>query len=295
MLALVQANLVSRMLAEKAPGVDIHLVKIRTAGDRLPPEKRGETDGKGAFTGDIEEMLMRGELDLAVHSLKDLSVEPNHGLVIAATPPRGDPRDALVTPNGEMLPDLPPGAAVGTSSIRRKAQLLSLRKDLAILDLHGNVETRVRKMNELHLGGIVLAAAGLDRLSFGERISQRFSVEEVVPSAGQGTIAVQVRRGNTEVERIVSEINDEKTMKSMECETSFARTIGGDCDVAAGAYASINGRSFTLIGMIASPDGTTMLKKRATSTDAIGLGKSLGEELLQSGGSGIIRGSPIRA
>ncbi len=264
-------------------------------GDRLPAGKRGETDGKGAFTGDIEALLTKGELDLAVHSLKDLSVELADGLKIGATPLRGDPRDALVSPNGERLSDLPIGASVGTSSIRRKAQLLSLRRDLRILDLHGNVETRVRKMDELHLGGIVLAAAGLDRLSMGERITQRFPVDEIVPSAGQGTIAVEVREGDREIERMVSQINDERTMQSSECERAFARAIGGDCYVPAGAHATLNGRSLTLVGMIASPDGRIVLKRSATSMDPVELGEALGEELLQLGGAEIIKGGTIRA
>jgi hydroxymethylbilane synthase len=283
------------MLSEKEPRLEPQVVIIRTMGDRLPPEKRGETDGKGVFTGDIEALLRRGELDLAVHSLKDLSVEPTVGLTIAATPLRGDPRDALVSSKGKGLPDLPSGDCVGTSSIRRKAQLLNIRKDLRILDIHGNVETRVRKMSELHLGGVVLAAAGLDRLSMGDRIAQRFSVDEIVPSAGQGTIAVQVREDDSEIERIASQINDERTMRSSECETMFARTIGGDCYVPAGAHASFSGRSLTLVGMIASPDGRIVLKRSATSTDPVELGKALGEEILRLGGQDIIKGGAIRA
>lgn len=283
------------MLAEKAPEFEAQLVRVKTEGDRIPPGKRGETDGKGAFTGDIEALLAKGELDLAVHSLKDLSVELAPGLVIGATPPRDDPRDALVSPNGERLSELPSGASLGTSSIRRKAQILSLRPDIRVLGVHGNVETRVRKMDELHLGGVVLAAAGLDRLEMGTRISQRFAVDEIVPSAGQGTIAVELRKGDAEMRRMVSEINDEKTMRSAECERAFARAIGSDCYVPAGAHASPNGRSLTLIGMIASPDGRSVLKRKATSTDPVGLGESLGEELLKDGGAEVIKGSEIRA
>jgi len=294
-LALAQTRTVLEMLSEKAPGIEPQVVTVRTVGDRLPAEKRGETDGKGAFTGDIEALLAKGELDLAVHSLKDLSVGIVGGLKIGATPPRGDPRDALVSSKGERLSDLPKGASVGTSSIRRRAQLLSLRRDLKIVDMHGNVETRVRKMDELHLAGLVLAAAGLDRLSMGERITQRFPVDEIVPSAGQGTIAVQVRKGDSEIERIVSKINDEETMRSSECERAFARAIGGDCYVPAGAHAAPKGRSLTLVGMIASSDGRSVLKRSATSTDPVELGEALGEELLQLGGAEIIRGSAIRA
>ncbi len=290
-LALTQAKIVLDLLSEAAQQVEARVVPIQTLGDRLPAEKRGETDGKGAFTGDIEDLLERGEIDIAVHSLKDLSVENREGLRIGATPPRGDPRDALVSAGGERLSGLPEGAVIGTSSIRRRAQLLSLRDDLDIVDLHGNVETRVRKMKELRLAGTVLAAAGLDRLSMGDRASQRFSVDEIVPAVGQGTIAVQVRSGDAEVERIVARINDEKTMLASECERAFARAIGGDCYVPAGAHATVNGRSLTLVGIVASADGRRVLRKSATSTDPIGLGESIGGELLQIGGAEMVRGS----
>lgn len=289
-LALAQTKIVLGLLEDTAPGLGVEVVTIKTLGDRLPPQMRGETDGKGSFTEDIEDLLAKRELDLAVHSLKDLSVDMREGLEIGATPPRGDPRDALISAGGVELLALPRGAAVGTSSIRRKAQLLSLRSDLNVADVHGNVETRVRKMTELNLAGVVLAAAGLDRLSMGERISQRFPVDEVVPSAGQGTIAVQVRRGDGEVERLVSRINDDDTMRASECERAFARAIGGDCYVPAGAHATVNGRSLTLVGMIASPDGRAVLKRTATSADSVALGESLGQELLRLGGDEIIRG-----
>jgi len=289
-LALAQTSMVLGLLSQRLPGIELQVVTVKTAGDRLPPQKRGETDGKGAFTGDIEDLLAKGQVDLAVHSLKDLSVRLGRGLKIGATPPRGDPRDALVSTIGEKLSGLPKGSSLGTSSIRRKAQLMKLRPDLKMVDLHGNVETRVRKMKELRLGGVVLAAAGLDRLSMGERITQRFSVEEMVPSAGQGTIAVEVRSGDGEVAEMVSKINDEKTMRASECERAFARAIGGDCYVPAGAHASVNGRSLTLVGMVASADGRVVLKRSATSTDPVGLGETLGEELLQLGGAKIISG-----
>lgn len=294
-LALAQTRAVLDLLVEKSPGVEPQIVPIKTLGDRLSAEKRGETDGKGAFTGDIEQRLARAEIDIAVHSLKDLPVELSRGLRIGATPTRGDPRDALVSSEGKMFPELSKGAVVGTSSIRRKAQVLNMRPDLEIVDLHGNVETRVRKLSELHLGAIVLAAAGLDRLSMGERATQRFPVGVLVPSAGQGTIAVEVRAGDTEVERMVSGISDEKTMQASECERTFARAIGGDCYVPAGAHASVNGRSMTLVGMISSADGRTVLKKTLTGTDPRALGETLAELLLNDGGKEFVSGRTVEA
>ena len=206
----------------------------------------------------------------------------------------GSGLDALVSAHGDGLANLSKGASVGTSSVRRKAQLLGLRPDLRIMDLHGNVETRMRKMDEMGLEGIVLAAAGLDRLSLGERTVERFPVDKIVPAPGQGTIAVEIRRGDKEVGGLVSQISDEKTMLASECERAFASAIGGDCYVPAGANASVSGRSITLMGMIASPDGRKVLKNKMTSTDPIGLGKALGGELLRAGGAANIGGDSIR-
>ena len=283
------------MLSDNVQGLEPRVMTVRTAGDRLPAEQRGETDGKGAFTGDIESLLVNGEIDIAVHSLKDLSVEVDDRLELGATPPRGDPRDALVSASGASLSGLPDGAKVGTSSIRRKAQLRSRRRDLQMLDLHGNVETRLRKMDELRLDGIVLAAAGLDRLSFSQRIAERLPVEDMVPAAGQGTIAVQIRKGDLEMGKMVSLINDEKTMLASECERAFARSIGGDCYVPVGAHAVFSGRTVTLTGMMASPDGTTVLRRAATSSSPVELGESLGREMLRLGGAAVIKGGEVRA
>lgn len=294
-LALAQTQTVVEMLSQKVQGLKARVVTVRTAGDRLPAWKRGETDGKGAFTEDIESLLIKKEIDIAVHSLKDLSVEQSETLELGATPPRGDPRDALVSRSGVAFSGLPDGAKIGTSSIRRKAQLRSLRHDLLMVDLHGNVETRLRRLGESRLDGIVLAAAGLDRLAFSARIAERLPVQDVVPAAGQGTIAVQVRRGDRGIKRMVSAINDEKTMLAAECERAFARAIGGDCYVPAGAYAVCKGRSIELTGMMASPDGSAVLKKTAASSSPVELGESLGKELLQLGGAALAGSREIQA
>jgi hydroxymethylbilane synthase len=281
------------MLTKEVPGLEAQVQTVKTLGDRLPPDERGETDGKGAFTDDIESLLLRGEVDVAVHSMKDLSIELGAGAMIGATPPRGDPRDALISAEGGQFADLPKEAMVGTSSIRRKAQLLNLRKDIRVVGLSGNVETRIGKMGGMGLHGVVLAAAGLDRLSRSEIITQRFSTDEVVPAAGQGTLAVEIRVGDTELDRLVSRINDDDAMRASRCERAFARAIGGDCYVPAGAYAAPKGRSLMLTGMIASPDGRQLLKRTMTATDAEGLGKALAQEMLQLGGAAILRGAGI--
>jgi hydroxymethylbilane synthase len=288
-LALAQTQIVLDLLSREVPGLVAQVQVIKTLGDRLPPEKRGETDGKGAFTEEIESLLLSGNVDLAVHSMKDLSVEVSAGVRIGATPTRGDPRDALVTRGKDVLDDLPKGATLGTSSMRRKAQLLKLRRDLRIVDLHGNVETRISKMGQLGLDGAVLAAVGLDRLSLGRVIAQRFPTDELVPAAGQGTLAVEIRDGDAELEKIVSRINDDGTERATTCERAFARATGGDCYVPVGAYAANNGRSLTLTGMLATPDGSRMLKRTMSATDAEGLGETLAREMMQDGGSAILR------
>lgn len=288
-LALIQAGMVVEMLSQATPDVTFEIKTVKTLGDRLPPEKRGETDGKGAFTGDIESMLLGGEVDLAVHSMKDLSVELRPGLKLGAAPPRGDPSDALVSAGGRKLRELPAGASVGTSSIRRKAQLLNLRKDLKIVDLHGNVETRVRKMEQQELDGIVLAAAGLDRMSLDARIAERFRPDTVVPAACQGTLAVEIREGDTEVERIVSKINDADSMRAAVCERSFARAVGGDCYVPVGAFARPERAILVLTGLIASPDGRKLVKRTLRGSDPEELGEKLGDEMMKAGGAAIIR------
>lgn len=290
-LALAQTQIVLDLLSREVPGLEAQVQVIKTLGDLLPPEKRGETDGKGAFTDEIDSLLVRGDIDLAVHSMKDLSVEVGAGVRLGATPARGDPRDALVTLVRKEFVDLPKGATLGTSSMRRKAQLLNLRKDLRIVDLHGNVETRISKMSQMGLDGIVLAAAGLDRISRSEIITRRFSTDEVVPAAGQGTLAIEIREDDEDLEKIVSRINDEETMRASECERAFARATGGDCYVPVGAFAANNGRSLTLTGMIASPDGEHLLKRTMSGTDADGLGKALARDMLQAGGAAILGGA----
>lgn len=289
-LALAQTKTVVDALSAKVAGLEFQVVTIKTLGDRLPPEKRGETDGKGAFTDDIESHLLRGDIDMAVHSLKDVSAELGAGLKLAATPARGDPRDALVPAGGLGFEGLPEGARIGTSSIRRRVQLVKLRRDLRMVELHGNVETRISKLARLGLDGVVLAAAGLDRLSLGERARERFEPEVLVPAAGQGTLAVEVREGDSKTETIASKINDEATMRASECERAFVRVVGGDCSFPVGAYASTNGgRSIALTGIVASTDGARFLKRKMSATDAEGLGRTLAEEMLQLGGAAILR------
>jgi hydroxymethylbilane synthase len=289
-LASAQTVIVVNLISKFFPGLPVDVIRIRTLGDRLSAEKRSTVDGKTAFTGDIESLLLKEEVDIAVHSMKDLPSELHSGLAIGATPPRGDPRDVLVSTHGSELHDLPQNAAVGTSSIRRKAQLMRLRNDLSIIDLHGNVETRLRKMGELGLDAIVLASAGLERIGESRGISQFFSIEEMVPAAGQGILAVEIREDDKEIRGIVSKIDDEKTKVEATCERAFVNRIGGDCYVPVGACAQLSGESLTVVGMIGTSDGSTLLKRtmRSDAVDADSLGRKLAGELLGLGGNKIL-------
>jgi len=267
----------------------LEFVPIKTLGDRLPPSTArslGQAGAKGAFTADIEALLLEGSIDIAVHSMKDMTSDPTDGLVIGATPPRTDPRDALVATNGATIESLPKAAKVGTSSFRRKAQLLRMRRDLEVVELHGNIDTRLRKVIEgdnRELSAVVLAVAGLERIGEASRVCQTFSIEEMVPAVGQGTIAVQMRRDDRDIANILSEIDDEATGLESRCERTFAQRLGADCNVPVGGCARVSGKRIRMIGMLANEDGSVFRQKEVAgpSRDASALGMRLAEELLK--------------
>ncbi|HZW85385.1 MAG TPA: hydroxymethylbilane synthase, partial [Nitrososphaerales archaeon] len=192
-LALAQAEIVVSALRARHSGIEVKVVQIKTLGDLLPPSRAKEVDGKAAFTGALEEALMKGEVDAAVHSLKDLPNDIEQGLTLGATPRRGDHRDALVSKKGLQMADVPAGGRIGTSSLRRKAQLLAMRPELEVVEVRGNVETRVSKLEHGDLDGIVLAYAGLARIGLSARVTQVFDPEVMVPAVCQGTVGVEAR------------------------------------------------------------------------------------------------------
>ncbi len=289
-LALAQTKIVTGLLTSVWHQVAVKVVSIATAGDVLPPEKRIETDGKTAFTREIENHLLAGEIDLAVHSLKDLPNQLHDSLTIGATPPRGDARDALVSRSGEDIRHLSASSRIGTSSIRRKAQLLQARRDLVISEVHGNIETRLRKMEELGLDGVVLAAAGLKRTGLDGRITQLFDVTEMVPAVGQGIIAVEMRKDDRELGQLLSKIDDEVTRLAAVCERTFSSALGGDCHVPIGAYSEVVGERLRATGVIVSPDGVDIAKETmyGEARDPTALGMKLANALLDSGGVAIL-------
>lgn len=288
-LSQAQTTIVSDLLRRRfGDGLALEFVQVKTLGDRAPPEKPsvGRAGAKGAFTGDIEALLLDGKIDIAIHSMKDLTSDQIEGLVVGATPPRSDPRDALVASKGGTIKTLPPNAKVGTSSLRRKAHLLKMRRDLEVVELHGNVDTRLRKVfggGARDLDAIVLAVAGLERIGEGARISQRFSVDEMVPAVGQGIIAVQMRREDRDIAKILSQIDDEATGVESRCERAFALRLGADCNVPVGGCARVSGAKIRMVGMLAKEDGTDFRKNEVDGpkSEAADLGTRLAEELLE--------------
>ena len=262
----------------------------RWATDCLLRRKGAGTDAgaKGAFTGDIEALLLKGEIDIAIHSMKDLTSDQTDGLVIGATPPRSDPRDALVTSSGGTIKTLPRGARVGTSSLRRKAQLLEMRQDLQVVELHGNVDTRLKLIAESEgratrgLDAIVLAVAGLERLGEGARISQTFSIDEMVPAVGQGIIAVQMRRDDRDIAKVLSQIDDEATGLESRVREGLRAAAGRRLQRARGRVREGFGSAIRMVGMLAKEDGSGLRQEEVAgdSADAAALGRRLAEDLL---------------
>lgn len=259
-LALRQAREVVAGLRALDPRLEVEERLVRTHGDDVRDRPLYLVGQRGAFVKRLEEALLQGEVDLAVHSLKDLPVEETEGLVLAAVPQRADPRDALVSREGVRLADLPPGARVGTSSRRRAAQVRHLRPDLLLQDLRGNLDTRLRKVREGEVDAAILAAAGLERLDLASAIAERFDVEVLVPAPGQGALAVQVREGDAALRALASALDHAPTRQAVQAERAFLRRVGGGCALPIGAYAKVEGGRLRLVAMLASVDGTVLVK-----------------------------------
>jgi hydroxymethylbilane synthase len=262
-LALHQARLVAAALT--ARGVESELVTYRTTGDKRLDEPLSSIGGKGLFTKELEHDLLRGKTQIAVHSLKDLPTESPDGLIVAAVLEREDPRDALVV-NGRILAqsldDLPRGSRVGTSSLRRRAQLLALRPDLEVAELRGNVPTRIKKVDEGRVHAAILAAAGLHRLGARQHISCYLDVPDWLPAAGQGAIAVQVRSDDTATRALAEAMNDVPTMRAVSAERAFLAALEGGCQVPIGAVAIPSPEGAVLHGLIADISGTRVVRGR---------------------------------
>jgi len=292
-LALWQARWVAGRLGEI--GLETRMEIIRTTGDRITGVPLAMVGAKGLFTKEIEEALLAGTIDLAVHSLKDLPTELPAGLTIAAIPEREDARDALV---GRPLDGLPAGARVGTSSLRRSAQLRHLRPDLVVEPVRGNVDTRLRKLDEGRYASIVLASAGLRRLGWAERIVQTFEPEVMCPAVGQGALAIETRDRGAGLEAC-RRLNHEPTRIAVTAERAVLRALGGGCQVPIGAHAVVAGEHLDILAIVASPEGERLLRDSSSgpASEAERIGAGLARRLLGAGASRILEsvyGKPSR-
>ena len=277
-LALVQSHLIAERL--RRDGHDVQLVEIVTEGDVRPIDM---SPGEGVFVAAIARALLANEIDVAVHSAKDVPLEEEPGLLIAAYPERADPRDVLITrQGGSSLASLPEGAIVGTDSPRRAGFLLSMRPDLNIVPLHGNVDTRLRRLDEGRADAIVLAAAGIDRLGLAARIDERLEPDVVAPAPGQGALAVQVRRADSRLVELVSAIDDRDIRLAVETEREVLSATGGTCRAPVGALASVSGDAFEILAAGVNSDGTGKLVQRAAGgrAEASSLAASLSKRLV---------------
>jgi hydroxymethylbilane synthase len=285
-LALWQANHISSLLREQ--GHEIELEIIKTTGDKITDVSLAQVGTKGMFTKEIEEALAEGRVDLAVHSLKDLPTELPPGFELVAITTRVDPRDVFLSLKYDRLMSLPNGARVGTSSLRRQAQLKVARPDLVIHALRGNVDTRVRKLEQGEYDAIILAAAGLTRLGKTQLVKEVLSEEFMCPAAGQGALGIEIRAGDEETRKYLAFLDDAAARATTSCERALLNKLGGGCQVPIGAFAESKDGSLRLTAIVARPDGSTILRETRSGTDPIALGELVGETLLQRGASEIL-------
>jgi hydroxymethylbilane synthase len=284
-LALWQANYVRDQLRTRTPELSIDLLEIQTAGDRVREVPLSQIGGDGVFTKEIERALLAGEVDVAVHSLKDLPTTDVPGLVLAAVPPRGRAGDVFVSRKHRSFAALPPGARVGTSSIRRRAQLLHRRPDLNLVNLRGNVETRLRKLDEQDLDAIILAEAGLVRLQLQEAITEILDAAWMLPAVGQGALGLQCRSEDRSSIALIQQLNDLPTRQAVFAERALLRGLGGGCQVPIGAATAIQGQTLTLRGAVLPPDGTRRIEGQVSGPIASSeeLGRQLAGQLMAQG------------
>ena len=290
LLALWQSNHIAACLRKQYPDCEVVLKKIVTKGDRILDVPLAQIGGKGLFTKEIEEDLLSGEVDLAVHSLKDMPTVLPEGLCLTAITERANVGDAFVSNKYNSFAELPLGAVVGTSSLRRKAQLLAARPDLTIRDLRGNVDTRLRKLDEDLYDAIILAAAGLERLGHGDRIKAVIPSSVCLPAVGQGALAIECRTNDAEVRQMLDFLNDAPTVYATNAERAFLGLLEGGCQVPIGVHADVEGDKIKIEAIIAALDGSTVLRDtvEGTASDAVALGQALGRKMLANGGQEIL-------
>lgn len=289
-LALWQAHWVKDSLLAQFPQCDIEIRHIVTTGDRIQDVPLAKIGGKALFTKEIEVAMLAGEIDLAVHSMKDMPTVLPEGLVIAAIPQRLDPGDALVAPVYKTIDNMPKGARIGTSSLRRRAQLRAYRPDLEIVELRGNVDTRLKKLGTDKLDGIILAVAGLRRLGLGEHITQCLPPEICLPAVGQGALAIETRIDDAEVLAMVKTLDNDRARLAVTAERAMLDEMEGGCQVPIGVYAFVEGDTLHMEGLVADLDGEICLRETISGSchNHEALGRTLAQRLLARGGQRIL-------
>lgn len=289
-LAMTQTNWVIDQLKKIGAPFTFDLKEIVTKGDEILNVTLSKVGGKGLFVKEIEQAMLNKEIDIAVHSMKDMPAVLPDGLVIGTIPEREDPRDVLISKENRSLRDLPAGAIVGTSSLRRKAQILNIRPDLEIKWIRGNIDTRLKKLETEEYDAIILAAAGLSRMGWkAEVVSEYLEPSDCIPAVGQGALAIECRKDDEEILQWLAKLNCPKTNRAVQAERAFLNKIGGSCQVPVGGYAVINDEDDVVLNaFVASGNGKTIFKETVVGKDAVTVGEKAGERLMERGAGKLI-------
>ena len=288
-LALWQAEYVKRELIRHHPNIEVELLTFTTRGDRILDTPLAKIGGKGLFVKELEQALLAGDADIAVHSMKDVPMAFPEGLALGVICPRETPFDALVSVRYASFADLPQGAVVGTSSLRRQCQLRRARPDLDIRDLRGNVGTRLAKLDAGEYDAIILAAAGLIRLGFAERIRSSISVDDSLPAGGQGAVGIECRTADAEIHALLAPLHHAETAARVAAERALNKRLNGGCQVPIACYALLEGEQLWLRGLVGQPDGGLLLRAEGRGSDAEALGVQVAEQLLAQGAEAILK------
>jgi len=293
-LALAQTESVKKSILDRFPGTEISLKIIKTTADQDLTASIRSGSMVGVFVKELEQELLRREIDIAVHSMKDMPTKIPEGLRIAAIPKREDVRDAFLAKNVRDLNELPSGAVIGTGSVRRQAQILALRPDLKVRDLRGNIDTRLNKLNDPSYDAIILACAGLNRLGYQNRITAPLSLQQMLPAPGQGAIAIEIRSEDARTLSLVAPLNHPEPALPVLAERVFLQRLGGGCNVPVAVYARIKENQLEIEGLVASPDGSRVVRESALAPreSANAAAAALADRILDSGGRSILAALP---
>ncbi|MBM4271336.1 MAG: hydroxymethylbilane synthase [Deltaproteobacteria bacterium] len=290
-LAMTQARWVAQRLKHDKPEIPVDIIAIKTKGDIMQDVSLAKIGGKGLFVKEIEDALLRGEIDIAVHSMKDVPVELPEGLEIGIMSEREDPRDVLISKDGRRIEDMPQGARIGTGSLRRTIQLRYLIPGVEVIPLRGNLDTRIRKIRTDNLDGIIVAAAGMKRMGWSRKITQVIPVDMMLPPAGQGVLGIELREDDIDTRNAVSPINHPQTWLEVTAERTFLKRLGGGCQLPVASYGKKTDNDLTLTGFLGSLDGRILIRDevRGPCESAEALGVLLAERILSRGGEDILK------